>query len=73
MSFTITNRGAAAAGAFVVTVQGAGTFTIRGLAAGASVTRPVSCCSVQRTVVLDAQNQGAESSEANNTVRIPPC
>jgi HYR domain len=72
-SFTITNRGTAAAGTFVVTVQGAVTFTIRGLAAGASVSRAVSCRSVQRTVTLDAQNQVAESNEANNTARIPPC
>jgi RNA polymerase sigma factor (sigma-70 family) len=71
--FTITNRGNAAAGVFVVTVQGVGTFTIRVLAAGASVTRTVSCASIQRTIVVDAQNQVAESNEANNTARIPPC
>ncbi|MCI0635271.1 MAG: HYR domain-containing protein, partial [Actinobacteria bacterium] len=72
-SFTITNRGNAAAGTFQVTVQGVGTFTIRGLAAGASVTRTVTCASIQRTITVDPQNQVAESNEANNTARIPPC
>jgi hypothetical protein len=72
-SFTITNRGNAAAGVFVVTVQGVGTFTFGGLAAGASVTRNVSCASIQRLVTVDPQNQVAESNEANNTARIPPC
>jgi hypothetical protein len=72
-SFTITNRGNAAAGVFVVTVQGVGTFTIRGLAAGSSATRTVTCASIQRTVTVDAQNQVAESNEANNTARIPAC
>ena len=72
-SFTITNRGTAAAGVFVVTVQGVGTFTFAGLAAGASATRNVSCASIQRLVTVDPQNQVAESNEANNTARIPPC
>jgi HYR domain len=72
-SFTVTNRGNAGAGLFVVTVQGVGTFTIRGLAAGASVTRTVTCASIQRTITVDAQNQVAESNESNNTARIPPC
>jgi RNA polymerase sigma factor (sigma-70 family) len=72
-SFRITNRGDASAGVFVVTVQGVGTFTIRGLAAGASVTRTVSCASIQRTITIDPQNQVEESNEANNTARIPPC
>ena len=72
-SFTITNRGNAAAGLFRVTVQGVGTFTIRGLAAGASVTRTVTCASIQRTITVDSQNQVAESNETNNTARIPPC
>jgi RNA polymerase sigma factor (sigma-70 family) len=71
--FTITNRGTAAAGVFIVSVQGVGTFTIRGLAAGASVTRTVSCASIQRLVTVDAQQQVVESNEANNTARIPPC
>jgi hypothetical protein len=71
--FTITNRGAAAAGPFVVTVQGVGTFTFSGLAAGASVSRTVTCASIQRTITVDPQNQVAESNEANNTARIPPC
>jgi RNA polymerase sigma factor (sigma-70 family) len=72
-SFTITNRGNAAAGVFVVTVQGVGTFTFSGLPAGSSVTRTVTCASIQRQVTVDAQNQVAESNEANNTARIPPC
>lgn len=72
-TFTIANRGNAAAGVFVVTVQGVGTFTIRGLAAGASTTRTVSCASIQRTIAIDPQNQVAESNETNNTARIPPC
>jgi RNA polymerase sigma factor (sigma-70 family) len=71
--FTITNRGSAAAGVFVVTVQGVGTFTFGGLAAGASVTRTVSCASIQRLITIDPQNQVAESNDANNTARIPPC
>ena len=71
--FTITNRGNAGAGVFVVTVQGIGTFTVRGLAAGASATRTVACASIQRTITVDTQNQVAESNEANNTARIPPC
>jgi len=70
---TITNRGSAAAGVFVVTVQGVGTFTFGGLAAGASVTRTVTCASIQRLITIDPQNQVAESNEANNTARIPPC
>ena len=72
-SFTITNRGTAAAGAFAVTVQGVGTFTFGGLAAGASVARTVTCASIQRLITIDPQNQVAESNEANNTARIPPC
>jgi hypothetical protein len=71
--FTITNRGDAAAGPFVVTVQGVGTLTFSGLAAGASVSRTVTCASIQRTVTVDPQNQVAESNEANNTARIPAC
>jgi RNA polymerase sigma factor (sigma-70 family) len=72
-SFTITNRGTAAAGVFIVTVQGVGTFTIRGLAAGASTTRTVTCASILRTITIDPQNQVAESNEVNNTARIPAC
>jgi hypothetical protein len=71
--FTITNRGTAATGPFVVTVQGVGSFTFAGLAVGASATRTVSCASIQRTITVDSQNQVAESNEANNTARIPPC
>jgi RNA polymerase sigma factor (sigma-70 family) len=71
--FTITNRGGAAAGPFVVTVQGVGTLTFSGLAAGASVSRTVTCASIQRTITVDSQNQVAESNEANNTARIPAC
>ena len=72
-SVTITNRGNAAAGVFTYTIQGVGTFTVRGLAAGASITRTVSCASIQRTVSVDPQNQVAESNETNNTARIPAC
>jgi hypothetical protein len=71
--FTVTNRGTAAAGPFVVTVQGVGTLTFSGLAAGASVSRTMTCASIQRTITVDAQNQVAESNEANNTARIPAC
>ena len=71
--FTITNRGTAAAGVFVVTVQGVGTFTFAGLQAGASVTRTVTCASIQRLITIDPQTQVAESNEANNTARLPPC
>jgi hypothetical protein len=72
-SFTITNVGNAAAGIFAVTVQGVGSFTVRGLAAGASITRTVQCGSTTRTVTVDAQNQVAESNEQNNTARLPAC
>ena len=48
-------------------------FTIRGLAAGASVTRTVRCASIQRLITIDPQNQVTESNETNNTARIPPC
>jgi RNA polymerase sigma factor (sigma-70 family) len=72
-SVTITNRGNAAASAFFYTIQGVGMFAVRGLPAGASITRTVSCASIQRTVTVDPQNQVAESNEANNTARIPAC
>jgi RNA polymerase sigma factor (sigma-70 family) len=72
-SFTVRNVGNAPAGAFTATVQGVGTFTFAGLAPGASATRTVSCASIQRTVTVDPANAVAESNEANNTARIPPC
>ena len=71
-SVTITNRGTAAAGVFIVTIQGVGTFTVP---VSPQVRRPrePSCASIQRAVTVDPQNQVAESNEANNTARIPPC
>jgi subtilase family serine protease len=33
----------------------------------------MTCASIQRTITVDAQNQVAESNEANNTARIPAC
>jgi RNA polymerase sigma factor (sigma-70 family) len=72
-SFTISNVGNAAAGPFLVTVQGVGTFTFSGLAAGASLTRTVTCGTAPRLVVVDARNQVAESNEQNNTASVPGC
>jgi RNA polymerase sigma factor (sigma-70 family) len=72
-SITIANRGNAAAGPFFVTVQGGTTFAIRALAAGATVTRTLTCASIPRLVTVDAQNQVAESNESNNTAQVPAC
>jgi RNA polymerase sigma factor (sigma-70 family) len=72
-SFTNSNVGDAAAGGFVVTVQGVGTFNFAGLAPGASITRTVTCAPVLRQVTVDPTNLVAESDEQNNSGRIPAC
>jgi hypothetical protein len=69
--FTVTNQGAGAAGPFTVTVTGAGSFQIPGLAAGASTTRRFrELCSADPALeqaVADSLAQIAESNETNNT------
>ena len=70
-SFTVTNTGTAAAGQFVVTVTLIGTFTIPGLAPGASATRTWSIC--RRGTLLATADRGAnvaESDESNNTATL---
>ena len=70
-SFTVTNTGTAAAGTFVVTVTLIGTFTIPGLAPGASATRTWSVCRVG--TLLATADRGAavaESNESNNTATL---
>jgi hypothetical protein len=67
--FTVTNRGAGAAGAFTVDVPGQGSFAIAGLAPGASATRTFrSTCKVAtQQAIADSLGQIAETDEANNT------
>jgi RNA polymerase sigma factor (sigma-70 family) len=70
-SFTATNTGPAAAGPFVVTVTLIGTFTIPGLAPGASATRVWSACRIG--TLLATADRGAavaESNESNNTATL---
>jgi len=70
-SLTVTNAGTAAAGPFVVTVTLIGTFTIPGLAPGASATRTWSVC--PRGTLLATADRGAavaESNESNNTATL---
>ena len=70
-SVTVTNTGAAASGTFVVTVTLIGTFTIPGLARGASATRTWSVCRVG--TLLAVADRGAavtESNESNNTATL---
>jgi len=70
-SLTVTNAGPAAAGPFVVTVTLIGTFTIPGLAPGASATRTWSVC--RRGTLLATADRGAavaESNESNNTATL---
>jgi RNA polymerase sigma factor (sigma-70 family) len=66
--FVVTNQGSAPAGPFVVSVTLIGTFTVPGLAAGATVNRGWSIC---RTGVITAiADRGAavvESDETNNS------
>lgn len=67
--FTVKNQGEATAGPFSVTVTGAGTYAIPGLAPGASATRTFreNCQAVTNTATADAFGQVAESDETNNT------
>jgi hypothetical protein len=72
-SATVTNAGSAAAGPFVLTVSvPGGTFTIPGLAPGASTTRTWSTCISPGniTATADSGGQVAESSEGNNSRSI---
>ena len=66
--FTVTNQGAAAAGAFTVDVPGEGSFQIPGLAAGASATRTfrTACKVATETATADSLGQVDESDESNN-------
>lgn len=67
-SVTVANVGDAAAGPFVVSVPGIGTFTISGLAPGGSATRSWSTCAEgQISATVDASSQVAESNEGNNS------
>lgn len=66
-SVVVTNVGKTAAGPFAVTVDGIGTFSVPGLAAGASVTRTWSTCRRGTlTATADATSLVAEANEANN-------
>ena len=72
-SFTVSNVGTAPAGAFEVTVTGAGAFTIENLDPGDSRTvRFGSPCRTLRSVtaVADSRNQVAESNERNNSETV---
>jgi RNA polymerase sigma factor (sigma-70 family) len=72
-SATVTNAGSAAAGPSVLTVSvPGGTFTIPGLAPGASATRTWSTCIPPGniTATADSGSQVAEASEGNNTRSI---
>jgi hypothetical protein len=64
----VANVGNASAGAFVVRVTPGGSFTVSGLAAGASVTLSVTCRVGTVVAVADAGAQVAESNEGNNTL-----
>ncbi len=67
--FTVTNQGAAAAGAFTVNVPGEGSFVITGLAPGASQTRTfrTMCKVATETATADSLGQIAETDETNNS------
>jgi hypothetical protein len=67
-SFTVTNAGAAPAGAFVVSVTLIGTFTFAGLPPGQSATRTWSACRRGTlTAIADRGAAVAESNEDNNS------
>jgi RNA polymerase sigma factor (sigma-70 family) len=69
-SVTVTNVGDGAAGSFVVQVTGGGSFTIPGLAPGASATRTWSgnaCAEGTITATVDPAGQVEESNEGNNS------
>ncbi len=74
---TVRNQGTAAAGAFVVRLQGVGPSqdgSVSSLGAGASVTRtftlPLSTSPETFTATADVFNQVPESNEANNTRQV---
>jgi hypothetical protein len=67
-SITVSNRGNATAGTSVLSITNVGTFTIRTLAPGASVTFSWSTCRVAiYTAVVDRGNDVRESDETNNS------
>ncbi|MEA2123575.1 MAG: hypothetical protein QOI80_357, partial [Solirubrobacteraceae bacterium] len=73
-TFTVSNQGAGPAGAFAVTVQGAGDTEIAGLAAGASATRTYTqqpCESVHQATA-DSHGQVMETNEFNNVSQFTP-
>lgn len=66
--FVVTNTGPAAAGAFVVSVTLIGTFSVPGIAPGASASRTWSTCRVGTiTAIADRGADVPESDESNNT------
>jgi subtilase family serine protease len=67
--FTVTNKGAAAAGPFAVDVYGEGSFKFLGLPAGASASRTFrdNCKVVTNAATADSLGQVDESDETNNT------
>lgn len=73
-SFTVTNRGEAAAGPFAVSLAnskvGTATFSFSGLAAGASVTQSFFCNAGTDTATADSGGTVAESDESNNTATL---
>jgi RNA polymerase sigma factor (sigma-70 family) len=70
-SITVSNRGNATAGSSVLTITNVGTFTIRTLSPGASVTLSWSTCRVAiYTAVVDRGNDVRESNETNNTATL---
>jgi len=73
-SFTVTNRGEATAGPFVVSVTnsafGAQPFSFSGLGAGASVTQDFFCHAGTDTATADSGGAVGESIETNNTDSI---
>lgn len=70
-SFTVANRGPAAAGPFTVTVGGFGSFRIAGLAVGQQVTREYTnrCAEGTREARADSLNEIDELDETNNVAR----
>lgn len=65
---TVKNVGTAAAGQTILSVVGAGTFTVSGLAPGQSVSFRWACKAGTLKATADAGKQVAESDETNNTL-----
>ena len=70
--FTVKNQGTGAAKPFTVSVSGHGTFTIPGLAPGASATRTykTTCQNVVDTAIADSLGEVAETDETNNNATL---